>query len=195
MPEGTAINPKPKQPTIDGVPVGEKLRGVVTKLVFGRGRRRRRRSGRKSGRKGLKRQMPKVIDGIPMGEAVECPSTCSLKDIILAIGKLVLLFAVCFHSWQVIKPGWKILSGDAKAGLALMNPFKGLSFTLSSVSNTVNPFTKSDGLLQGVLKVYVTLCIVDFICKFPLKVPFPYTWIVPANPISAFTCLKPDKIL
>ena len=97
----------------------------------------------------------------------------TVGEIVFTLGKLVLLCAICFHTVQVVRPILKLSKGEKGAALGLMNPFKGISLSFESFGslvNLANPFTQSTGLFQGLLKLYITLCITDFICKFPYKI-------------------------
>jgi hypothetical protein len=141
--------------------------------------------------KGMPRvpQVPAYTPNVPMGKLTYKKS--SKTEVVVLVIKLCLLFTLCYHSWYLFQAGRKLASGNVGAGLQLLNPFQGLSLSPWSLLRLFNPFSKSSGLVQGGLKLYITLCVVDFVCKFPFKL-MPVTWIIPSDPFSAFFCLLPS---
>ena len=99
------------------------------------------------------------------------------------------------HGRKIYKPIGKMLKGDVKGSLTLLNPFGGLTLSFKSILNIANPLKTSDALAQALLKLYVTLCLLDVLCKFPYKLFMPYLWWVPANPISVLLCMKNIPIM
>lgn len=202
----------------------KKLRGAFHSLVFGRGRGRKRgrgsrkgaRSRESSSRMSFPKNRPSMPNNLPSRTSVAnnlrsrmsfpkklsrpklplgSDSSCTLVSTALNVGRIVLLVMAVQHGRKIYKPIGKMLKGDVKGSLTLLNPFGGLTLSFKSILNIANPLKTSDALAQALLKLYVTLCLLDVLCKFPYKLFMPYLWWVPANPISVLLCMKNIPIM